>query len=133
MPVNKEKSLLFKIDCESTIEQFNFDYELKTLNLKNSYKFKAEAESFFKHILGEMHQNLVAREMTGSFDCKVEFKYQQSQDKGILGFSFKDISKIAMYEDVQVQEFKNEEVVEEFLEIALDIQQQYLDSQMFEF
>ena len=132
MPQVKEKSLLFKLDCENANEHFDFDYELKTLNLKSSYKFKSEAESFFKHILGEMNQNLVAREMTGSFDCKVELKYQQSQDKGILGISFSDILKAAYYEGVEIHEFSDSEVIEDFVEMALDIQKQYLDNNIFD-
>lgn len=133
MPQAKEKSLLFKLDCENTVDQFNFDYELKTQNLKISHKFKAEAGYFFKHILNEIYQNLVAREMTGSFDCKVELRYQQSQDKGILGVSFSDVLKAAYYEAIEIHEFSDSEVAEDFIEMALDIQQQYLDSQMLVF
>ncbi len=133
MTAIKEKSLLFKMDCENTIEQFNFDYELKTKNLKISYKFKSEAESFFKHILNEMHQNLEARDVTGMFECKVELRYQHNIDKAVLGLSLKDISKVGFYEEVQTHDFKDIQVEKEFVEMALDIQQQYLEAQIFVF
>lgn len=128
-----KQTLAFKIDCEDTQHKFNFDYEMEVKSLLSTINYKNDVGVFFKDNLTDMSENLYAREMNGVYECKVDMKLEFHKNSSKDVGNYKDISRVIFYEDVRVIEFKSREVIEEFLEIAVEMQNQYLDSQIFSF